>query len=364
MGDYMGKRTGTAKWNEKQQRWIIKVQKDGTRKSFYSSKPGRTGQREANAKADNWLDENIDSYKLRVEELYNDYQKALELTTSKSNCRNIESFGRIWLLPAIGHMRINSLNEYHFQNILSKAYAKGLSKKTLQNMRAMMISFVKYCRIRRATNLSFEDLSIPKDARSKPKNILQPKDLQILFTVDTTILNGKRKFDEYVYAYRFQVLTGLRPGELLGLRWTDICDNIVHVNRSINVDGDVTKGKNENALRRFIMSPQAQEVIEKQRELYVDEDSVFGITNMRNYHKRWKKYCNVNGITPLSLYELRHTFVSVTSSLPEKYIKTLVGHSKNMDTYGVYGHEVEGEQNLIASKIGEVFNDILNVKEK
>ena len=42
----MGRRTNTAAWNGK--RWRIDVQKDGTRKSFYSSKPGRTGQREAN----------------------------------------------------------------------------------------------------------------------------------------------------------------------------------------------------------------------------------------------------------------------------------------------------------------------------
>ena len=32
--------------------WRIDVQQDGKRKSFYSSRPGRTGQREANAKAD------------------------------------------------------------------------------------------------------------------------------------------------------------------------------------------------------------------------------------------------------------------------------------------------------------------------
>ena len=45
------RRTNTAQWMEKYNRWQIKVQKDGVRKTFYSSKPGRTGQREANAKA-------------------------------------------------------------------------------------------------------------------------------------------------------------------------------------------------------------------------------------------------------------------------------------------------------------------------
>jgi len=38
----MGKRTNTARWTGKM--WRIDVQQDGKRKSFYSSRPGRTGQ--------------------------------------------------------------------------------------------------------------------------------------------------------------------------------------------------------------------------------------------------------------------------------------------------------------------------------
>lgn len=55
----MGKRTNTAVWLEKQERWQVNVQKDGKRRSFYSMKPGRAGQREANRKADDWLDKGV-----------------------------------------------------------------------------------------------------------------------------------------------------------------------------------------------------------------------------------------------------------------------------------------------------------------
>ena len=58
----MGKRTNTAAWLPNQQRWQINVQKNGVRRSFTSSKPGRTGQREANAKADAWLDDGISPF--------------------------------------------------------------------------------------------------------------------------------------------------------------------------------------------------------------------------------------------------------------------------------------------------------------
>ena len=63
------KRTNTAVWLEKYQRWQINVQKDGVRKSFSSYKPGRTGQREANAKADAWLDDGIETSNKRIDAL-------------------------------------------------------------------------------------------------------------------------------------------------------------------------------------------------------------------------------------------------------------------------------------------------------
>ena len=49
------KRINTAIWLEKYQRWQIKVQKDGERKTFTCPVPGRKGQIECNGKADKWL---------------------------------------------------------------------------------------------------------------------------------------------------------------------------------------------------------------------------------------------------------------------------------------------------------------------
>ena len=47
----MPNRVGTASWDEKRQLWRIDVTNEqGKRKSFTSAKPGRTGQRIANAK--------------------------------------------------------------------------------------------------------------------------------------------------------------------------------------------------------------------------------------------------------------------------------------------------------------------------
>ena len=153
----MGKRTNTAVWEEKYQRWRIAVQKDGARKQFYSSKPGRTGQREANAKADQWLDTGTDPRGGRIEELYKDWYATLEQTTGTGNCRNVESRWRTRILPAVGRKRITSLTEQDLQNVVNKAFADGLSKKTLQSLCADMRAFCKYCRARKLCGRVLDD---------------------------------------------------------------------------------------------------------------------------------------------------------------------------------------------------------------
>lgn len=109
-------------------------------------------------------------------------------------------------------------------------------------IRSTEASFVKWCRKNRYTTL-FPELSIPKNARFGEKTILQPNALKTLFDVDTRLWYDKRIFDDYIYAYRFAVSTGVRPGELVGLWYGDIKGNTVNLRRSINVQGEVTTGK-------------------------------------------------------------------------------------------------------------------------
>lgn len=45
--------------------------------------------------------------------------------------------------------------------------------------------------------------------------------------------------------------------------------------------------------------------------------------------------------------------------MPENPLKRTVGHTKNMDTFGVYGHEVDGEAEKAAQIIDGVFNNLI-----
>ena len=295
----------------------------------------------------------------RVEDVYKLWLEGLKQTTSAGNWEPVESRWRVWVLPIIGKKRVNALTDADLQTIVNKAHAAGKSRKTLQLLAGDLRAFCKFCRKAKLSTYLPEDVQIPAGARLKGKKVLQPDDLVKLFSIDTTLYRGKRVHDDYINAYRFEVLTGLRPGELLGLRWADIKGSTVNLSRAINVKGIETRGKNENAVRSFVLSDVARAVLEAQRAITGHCESVFCLETERRYYKRWKVYCAANDLQPVSLYELRHTFVSVVKTLPAGEVKELVGHSEDMDTFGIYSHTLTGEDIATAQAVNAVFLKLL-----
>jgi len=322
-------------------------------------------------KREDWgLDDNITNENSRIKVLYNDYIEELKLTTSKGNWSNIDYFGQK-VLKKIGNKKISDITEQNLQDIINKAFAAGLAKKTLTSLKAMIMQFLKFCRKRKSTNLFPENLYIPKGAKVSKKNILQPDDITKLFTSTHSTYKGKVIDDFFINAYRFQVVTGLRPGELIELRSANIKDGMVYIKGSINMYGERTNGKNNNAIRHFGLSAMGEQIIKDQKALLKKHDikskymfpcEEGDFMKQQNYAKHWKRYCNYNDIPYVTPYELRHTFVSIAKNLSEGKIRPLVGHSKNMDTFGTYGHEMNGELKQTASQIDTLFKDILKAQ--
>ena len=66
-----------------------------------------------------------------------------------------------------------------------------------------------------------------------------------------------------------------------------------------------------------------------------------------------------NDISAITPYEMRHTFVSVNKEMPEGLKKLVVGHSRDMDTEGTYGHEMAGDLEKAAEYIDAAFRQLL-----
>ena len=353
------KRTNTAKWIESAHRWQINVQHNGVRKTFTSAKPGRTGQRAANAKADAWLEQGLKTRQKTVEGAYGEYLARARKVTSQSNWRPMESRWRTWIQPRIGRRRLESLTVQQVQEILDDAKAAGRSRKYLSSIMGDLTAFFKFCRKSGYTTFVPDGLEVPAGAPKGEKIILQPADLVKLLNSTRTTYRGREIEDELVHVYRLAVLTGLRPGELLGLRWADVQGDRVTVRGAVNIYGERTRGKNDNAVRRFDLSTLARQEMDDQRELTGRLEYVVPQIREEYLRNRWYRFCAHNGITPCTLYEMRHTFVSIAQQLPEGQLKALVGHSRNMDTYGTYSHHVDGQDAAIAARLDAAFAQLV-----
>ena len=367
----MAKRKNEAAWMPSQNRWQINVQMDGVRRTFTSSTPGRKGKIEAERKADRWLEEQTVNENTKCEILIDKFYEHVKATTSKGHWRPMGSRIENHIRPLIGAKKIGRLTENDLQEILDAAYKKGLSKRGIKNVKSDTMAFVKYCRKANATRLFPESLYIPNGARRSTKTVAEPEDIRKLFETDESTWKGKVCHDRYIHAYRFAVVSGLRLGELLGLKWEDIKGTKLRIRRALNDYNIFTEGKNDNARRTLVLTGLALEEIGQQRKLlrqegvlspYVFPTKKGTPTSQDTFRSSWKRYCEHNGLKKVTPYELRHTYVSVNKEMPEGLKRLVVGHSVDMDTEGTYGHEMAGDLKRAAEYSDAAFRKILAQK--
>lgn len=348
----------TPKWNESRQYWELFLQIDGVRKHFVSRKNGRAGHAEVLRKAEAFALGNVLA-DLTVNVAWSQYLDDVIARSSSENFRNIECYGRLYILPIVGKKKLLSLTPVKWQECINSAKGKGgevLSKKTLQNIRGTISAFVTYCH--RAGYVESRELSlyIPVGHEVKSKEILQPDQVRRMFTAEVAS-------DWFVNCWRFMLLTGLRPGEALGLQWSDIANECITINRSVNSRGQLTPGKNKNARRLVPLSELALNVLADQKNKTAALASEWVFCNHYGDMPKqtitfdyYKRTAAVLGAPATSPYSLRHTFVSMLkNAIPEQMLKSIVGHSVSMDTFGVYGHTMDGDRQALSAALNSFF---------
>lgn len=330
-------------WVEKKHVWKINLQKNGVRKSFYSSVPGDKGRKICAQNATSWLSGACPfsvSERTTVDTVFERYlqDKALETT----NIYTIRNRYNNHIKPIIGKVPVMLLTKQDLKRVIYTAYRKhNLSQKSLKNIRGDLSGFCNYLDCADIRNdLRTSNIKIPSNAKKGQKQALDVSSLNILFTESQVPYNGTICQDSLIYAYRFQVVTGLRPGELMGLEWGDIDNDYIHIRRAINAKGITTNGKNEFAARDFPQTRYTRMLLESQQVYRVTpldpHERVFGSTGQLCYRKRWGIYCRYNGIPYITPYELRHTFSSIYKNHFSNWVyEELVGHT-HPGVNGVY----------------------------
>lgn len=342
--------TASAKFSTN--RWKINVQKDGVRKSFYSSIPGKRGKAEAEAKAMEWL--NSHTYDDPTFEVaWADYIESRRLKIGTTGKTMDAWAGNKYLLPALGKKKLSKITVQNWQDILDNAAEAGKSRATLYDIKCRITGFRKFCLKKRwpCENLELLEVNCTK---KKEKRILAPDQVKTVFNNSNTVLHGEVVRDHYWNMYRLALAYGYRRGELCGFKWSDLQEDCwLTVNRSINHHLEETSGKNENARRTVRLNAFAKEILADQKAYlqsqgiispWIFPDERGNVSHPDVVYQSWQRYLRCHDIDPISFHELRHTMISMNKKLPIELLKALVGHSGAMDTFGIYGHIIDEDR--------------------
>lgn len=147
---------------------------------------------------------------------------------------------------------------------------------------------------------------------------------------------------------------GLRPSEALALRWQDVRDKTILVERSLSL-GDEEAGATKTGVSRTVrlLAPLASDLREWRMRSGRPTDEVPVIPSARGDHwleeayKAWRrqafhKACVAAGVDDAHPYALRHTFASLLlhQRLSVIYVARQLGHSAQL-TLSTYGHVMD-----------------------
>ena len=342
-------------------RWRIQERKDGKRFSFSSSVPGAKGRRECIKKYEAWKFGEASGEKT-VARIAREYLEDVKARCGEQSAafEQYECYIRNYIAPVCFQKKICKMTLRDWQGVINGAQGrnKPLSEKTLRNLRGIINALIKFAYEDYQCEPLRGSLYIPKGHSKKEKEVLQKEDVRRLLEPSPLW---------YHSAFCLGVLTGLRPGEVLGLQNDDIQGNRIYIRRAVNARGHITSGKNENARRMVPVCSLAasiiQETIKRNEELNLKTPWVFCSpdgtqgkqTRMRKHWERLKAERDLPG----TIYSLRHTFISFMkmSIMSEAVLKDIVGHSTSMDTFGTYGHIMKDEARQAASIIDLTFQD-------
>lgn len=210
-------------------------------------------------------------------------------------------------------------------------------------------------------------IDIPKK-QAKPKKTLTIEELAKLFKV----IEKSR----WIWSAKFMLTTGVRRGELLALRWSDIdyTNNRITIDESDSATGlDDTKNSKihyiplSKTVKKYLLMQ--REMLEKennpilQNEELKKTDIIFPNKSGKmlqpgSYYTLFARAAEKAGIKA-SPHCLRHTFVFLNrKKLSLKELQNILGHDESTTTLDMYGNMINESTEETASQMDDVFKKL------
>jgi integrase len=306
---------------------------------------------------------------------------------SRAKPRSVESFTVIvnkHIVPALGRIRLDKLTPQQVQALLEKKREPyktktkagkviekhGLSPQSIASIRTVL---------RSALNQALKWGMVARNVATliDPPRIPRPK---------THAINadGARKLLEAARGERFEAILvlaltlGLRRGEILGLRWSDVDfdSRAIRVNQALQRVGgklQVTEVKTERSRRvvavpecvvRAVKTRRAQQAQERLLAGVEWKDSDLAFTNPRGgplepitLHRDFKRLLRAAELpTQTRFHDLRHTAASLllAEGVHLRVIMELLGHSSISLTANTYAHVMPAAMRDVADRMESI----------
>lgn len=259
----------------------------------------------------------------------------------------------------IGDMLLKDIKPLHCQNVLNNMSEKYANSVIEHSRLVMWMMF----------DSALENELITKNPVTKSVKCTsgrKPKEKRAL-TIDEQRLFLETVKDSSNYnQYAFVLQTGLRVGELIGLRWSDIDfkNKILHIRRTMEYrhcygEWRIGEPKTQNSVRDIPLTHEAINILKNQKEnlkkikiIPIEfSDTVFLCkkgtpTKNSAYDTKLFYYCDKAGIPRFSMHVLRHTFATrcIESGMRPKTLQMILGHSNIGITMNLYVHVTDDEK--------------------
>ena len=275
--------------------------------------------------------------------------------------------------PNIGNIPLGGLTTLDLQGLYKKLLEagrvnrleaqkqpKGLSAKTVRNIHQIISSALKLAVDQRLLARN------PADGCALPK--VERKEMQTLPAAQLASFLREAK-DSGVFAlYYIDLATGLRRGELLGLKWEDVDleKGELRVRRQIGrISGEVIEMplKTKNAYRTLPLSADAVNVLKEQKQKAGNSPWVFpsptgGPMSPDSVLHMLHRVLKRAGLPEVRFHDLRHTFATLAlqNGVDIKTVSGMLGHFSAGFTLDTYAHVTTSAKREAANTMGNVLS--------
>ena len=296
-----------------------------------------------------------------------------KLQVRASSYKTYQGFISNHIKPALGDLPLEKLTSMDFQRLYkhllesgrvecteSRNKPKGLSVKTVRNIN-QMISSALNCAVEQrliASNPT-KGCILPKLERKEMK-ILPPESLGTFFE--------EARRSGVFELYYIDLATGLRRGELLGLKWSDVDldKGIIHIRRQVlRQNGKVVEAplKTKNSYRNIAIGADAIKVLKgmEQKDEYVFPSPFGGPMSPDSVLHMLQRVLKRAGLERIRFHDLRHTFsvLALQNGVDVKTLSAMLGHYSAGFTLDTYAHVTTSMQKQAANAVGSFLSGTL-----